>query len=193
MFEQLYTSITEHADLTDEEWEQCRHSFSPKRLRRRQFLLQEGDVCTRLAFIEKGAMFSYSINEKGSQQVLQFGFEGWWIADLYSFLTGEISKLNIEALEDSELLMIDKKNHQKLLDSIPAFNTYTRILYQNALVAHQRRIDNTLGLTAEEKYTRFMEHHPFCTNRVPQHMIASFLGISPETLSRVRRQLADGS
>src|SRR5690625_5615220 len=113
MFEKLYSSITEHADLTDEEWDQCRHSFSPKWLRRRQFLLQEGDFCTRLGFIEKGALFSYSTNEKGGQQVLQFGFEGWWIADLYSFLTNEVSKLNIEALEDSELLMIDQRSEER--------------------------------------------------------------------------------
>lgn len=156
------------------------------------FLLQQGDICTRLAYIEKGALFSYSTDEKGNQHVMQFGFEGWWIADLYSFLTNEESKLTIEVLEDCELLMIDRSKHDELLETSPAYNTYQRTLFQNAFVALQRRMDDTLGLPAEEKYTRFLKHYPFCLERVPQHLIASYIGVSQETLSRVRAHLASG-
>lgn len=193
MYEQLYKSLHLHVELTDSEWEKCKHSFIPKKMRKRMFMLQEGDICTRLAFIEKGALYSYSTDEKGTQHVMQFGFEGWWIADLYSFLTGDVSRLAIEVLEDCEILLIDKENHQDLEDTIPAFNKYNRILYQNALISLQQRIDNTLGLTAEEKYIRFLNTYPTCMDRVPQHLIASYLGISPETLSRVRGHLASGS
>lgn len=190
MFEQLYKSIHEHVSLSEEEWELCKSSFIPKRMRKRQFLLQNGDICRRLAFIEKGALYSYSLDEKGNENVIQFGFEGYWIADLYSFLTDETSTLNIEILEDAELLMIDRDQNEILMEQVPAFANYNRILFQNAFVALQRRIKNTIGLSAEEKYSRFMEDYPKTLGRVPQHMIASYLGITPETLSRVRRSLS---
>lgn len=187
MFEQLYKSIKQHTDLTEEEWEICKTKFIPKRLRKRQYLLQQDDVCRRLAFIEKGALFSYSIDEKGTQKVIQFGFEGWWIADLYSFLTNEPSTLNIEALEDCELLLIEKEEHEELIQQVPAIGNYHRILFQNAFVALQRRVEHTIGSTAEEKYRTLIEEFPHSFfNRIPQHLIASYLGITPETLSRVR-------
>lgn len=191
MFDQLYNSIHEHVTLTAEEWELCKASFIPKRMRKRQFLLQSSDVCRRLAFIEKGALYSYSLDESGHQNVIQFGFDGWWIADLYSFLTEEASELNIEVLEESELLLIDKDQNDELMKRVPAFANYNRILFQNAFVGLQRRIKNTIGLSAEEKYARFLEDHPQTKERVPQHLIASYLGMSPETLSRVRRSLSN--
>lgn len=190
MYSQLYKSIHENVALTDDEWELCKQSFSPKKMRKKQFLLQEGDVCKRIAFIEKGALYSYSTDEKGSQHVIQFGFEGWWIADLYSYFNNEPSSLNIEILEDSELLLIDRTQHERLLQEIPKYGKYTRIIFQNAFVALQRRIESALGLTAEEKYSRLIEQSPQFMNRVPLHLIASYLGVSPETLSRVRGQLA---
>lgn len=190
MYEQLYQSIHQRVSLTEEEWEQFKTNFIPKKMRKRQFLLQEGDVSSRLAFIEKGALYSYSTDKKGNQHVLQFGFEGWWISDLNSFITKEPSSLNIEVLEDAELLLLDEAQYKILLKELPGFETYLRSLFQNALVNLQRRIENTLGLTAEEKYARFLNHYPHCLNRVPQHLIASYLGVSPETLSRVRRQMA---
>ena len=190
MFEQLYKSIHENVSLSDEEWERCKVSFSPKKMRRRQFLLQEGDVCRRIAFIEKGALYSYSTDKKGNQHVIQFGFEGWWIADLYSYFNNEPSSLNIEVLEDCELLLIDRVQHEKLLQEVPEYGRYTRIIFQNAFVALQRRIENALGLTAEEKYSRLIAQNPEFINRVPLHLIASYLGVSPETLSRIRALLA---
>ncbi len=114
--------------------------------------------------------------------MIQFGFEGWWIADLYSFLTGEPSAVNIEVLEESELLMIDKDQNDILMQKIPAFSSYNRILFQNAFVALQRRIKNTIGQTAEEKYSRFVEEYPETIERVPQHLIASYLGVTPGAL-----------
>lgn len=189
MFEQLYKSIHKYVSLSDEEWEACKNSFRPRKMRKRQFLLQEGDICRQIAFIEEGALFSYSTDEKGNQHVMQFGFEGWWIADLHSFFTNTPSTLNIEVLEDSELLMIDHDNHEELLQDIPAYERYQRIIIQNAYVALQQRVENALGRTAEEKYSRLLERNPEFINRVPLHLVASYLGVSPETLSRVRGQM----
>lgn len=186
MFDQLYKSFQEHVSLSDEEWEMCKNNFRPKRMLKRQFLLQEGDVCRQLTFIEKGALYSFSVDSKGNQHVLRFAFDGWWIADLQSFFTGNPSTFNIEVLEDSELLVLDRKNHEKLLEEIPAYERYHRIIVQNAYVALQQRVENALGLTAEEKYARLIQQNPEFMNRVPLNLVASYLGVSPETLSRVR-------
>jgi CRP-like cAMP-binding protein len=116
--------------------------------------------------------------------------EGWWAGDLYSFLTTEPSVYNIEALEECELLLISKSSWDLLLEKIPAFERYFRILIQNNLIATQRRLMGSLSQSAEEKYLRLTNSFPDCLQRVPQHMIASYLGITRETLSRVRGQLA---
>src|SRR5699024_10299936 len=147
---------------------------------KRQFLLQEGDVCRQLAFVEKGALFSFSVDSKGDRHVVRFAFDGWWIADLRSFFTGNPSTLNIEILEHSELLILDKENHKKLISKIPAYERYHRIILQNALVALQTRIESALGLTAEEKYSRLLKHNPEFMNRVPLNLVASYLGLTPE-------------
>ncbi len=186
MFEKLKESIHEHVELTDEEWEMCKKSFRPKRMLKRQFLLQEGDVCRDLAFVEKGALYSYNVDSKGNQHVIRFAFEGWWMANLESFFTNTPTRLNIEVLENSELLILDKANHEKLLDELPAYERYHRIIIQNAYVALQQRVENALGQTAEEKYALLVELSPEFLNRVPLNLVASYLGVSPETLSRVR-------
>src|SRR6478672_2297667 len=182
MYEVLLKSIAEKVSSSVEELQICSSYFTPKKLRRRQYLLQEGDICNRLAFVEAGALYSYSTDNKSALHVIQFAFEGWWIADLYSFFTKEPSKLNIEALEDCELLLLSREQHERLLKDVPKYETYTRILYQNAYVALQRRIEGTLGLTAEEKYTNLLDQYPSILNRVPLHLIASYLGVTPETL-----------
>ena len=189
MFDQLIKSIQEKVPVTKEELELCKHYFTPKKLRKKQFLLQEGDVCNRMAFVEKGALCSYSTDAKGTQRVIQFAFEGWWISDLYSFFTREPSCLSIEALEDCELLLLDHEQQESLLKNVPKYETYTRMLLQNAYVALQRRIEGTIGLPAEEKYSRLLSQYSAIVNRVPQHLIASYLGVSPETLSRIRKQM----
>ncbi len=190
MFSELKKNLGQQISLTDDEFERVRRYFVPKKLRRRQFLLELGDVCTRMAFVSKGALFSYSTTEKGSINVVQFAFESWWMADLYSFFTQEPSKLTIEALEDCELLLLKADRLEPLLAEVPAVESYLRILYQNAYVALQRRMEETIGLTAEQRYTRFLERDGQLLLRVPQHLIASYLGVTPETLSRIRKQVS---
>ncbi|MDQ2720533.1 MAG: Crp/Fnr family transcriptional regulator [Bacteroidota bacterium] len=190
MFELLLQSIKERVPITEEEFNFCKTLFIPKKLRRKQYLLQEGDISKFTAFVEKGMLRTFTIDEKGNEPILQFSMEGWWVADLYSFLTNEPSLFNIEALEDCELLLITKPSWDILLEKIPAFERYFRILIQNNLIALQRRLMGNMSETAEEKYTKLIHNFPNCVQRVPQHMIASFLGITPETLSRIRSQMA---
>jgi CRP-like cAMP-binding protein len=190
MFELLHQKISETIPVTEEEFDFCKTVFQPKKLRKKRFLLGEEDVCKYIAFVEKGLLRSFVIDEKGSEHVLQFSLEGWWVSDLSSFLTGEPSKYNIEALEDCELLMISRSGWDQLLEKIPVFERFFRILIQNNLIVTQRRLIASFSDTAEEKYHKLVAHFPDILQRVPQHMIASYLGITRETLSRVRAQIA---
>jgi len=189
MFEQLFKSIGERVTLNEEEHEICKTFFTPRKLRKRQFLLQNGDICKVNAFVEKGIMRSFTVDEKGNEHIIQFAAEGWWISDLYSFLTGEISTYNIEALENCELLLLSRTASEELLSTVPKFESYQRILLQGAYIAMQRRITSSLNQTAEEKYQEILKAYPDIIQRVPQHMVASYLGITPETLSRIRKQM----
>jgi CRP-like cAMP-binding protein len=187
MFELLFQKFDEKVQLTPAEKELCKTFFQPKKLRKRQYLLQEGDPCRYVAFVEKGMLRSYSIDEKGSEHIIQFAFEGWWIADQYSFLTGEPSVYNIDALEDCELLLITRAAEEELMEKVPKVERYFRLLLQSNVIATQRRLVSSLSQPAEKRYQELVESCPTIPQRVPQHMMASFLGITPETLSRIRR------
>ena len=193
MFELLHKKINEKIYITAEEFDFCNTLFTSRKLRKKQFLLQEGEVCKYQAFVAKGMLRSYTIDEKGNEHILQFAPEGWWVADLYSFFTDEPSLFNIEGLENTELLLITRQSWELLLQKIPQFERYFRILIQNNLIATQRRLMESMSETAERKYLKFIKTYPECIQRVPQHMIASYLGITRETLSRLRRDLATGT
>lgn len=191
MHELLYKKINTLTYISDEEFDYFKSLFVPKKLRKRQYFMQEGDVCKYQAFVNKGLLRSYTVDDKGSEHILQFASEGWWMADLSSYLNNEPSFLNMDALEDAELLLLSKTSWEQAMEKIPALEHYFRIIIQNHLVATQKRLLQSLAETAEEKYNRFRKVYPECVQRVPQHMIASYLGVTRETLSRVRKQMAD--
>jgi CRP-like cAMP-binding protein len=190
MFELLLQNIQGKVSVTEEEFNFAKTLFIPKKLRKRQYLLQEGDVSRYTGFVEKGMLRTFTVDEKGNEPILQFAMEGWWAGDLYSFLTEEPSLYNIEALENCELLLITKESWEILLAKVPVFERFFRILIQNSLIALQKRLMGNMSETAEEKYTNLINNFPGCIQRIPQHMIASYLGITRETLSRIRRQIA---
>jgi CRP-like cAMP-binding protein len=189
MYELFFKSLSEKIDLTKEEFEIIKTHLTPKKIRKKQYLLQEGDICKFIAFVEKGSLKSYSIDEKGNEHIIQFALEGWTISDLYSFLTGEAATYNIDALEDSELVIINKQSHEELLDKLPKYERYIRLQITGAYVAMQRRLTSIISLPLEERYTNFTALYPQIVQRVPQHMIASYMGLTPETLSRVRKKI----
>jgi len=190
MFEQLFKHVSAKITIGEREKEVCRNLFTPASLRKKQYLLRQGDICRHLAFVEQGLLRSYAIGEKGVEHIVQFAPEGWWISDIYSYLTEEPSEYHIDALEDAQLLLLSKTAYEQLFVQAPVFERYFRILTQNSLIAYQRRVSSTLSRSAEAVYTEFLEVYPEIARRVPQHNIASYLGITPESLSRIRRQMA---
>ena len=190
MYELFFQNFNSKVELTPEEEAQIKNYLTPKKLRKKQYLLQEGDVCKTIAFIEKGALKAYSVDESGNEHIIQFGLEGWTISDLYSFLTGEPSTYNIDAIEDSELVLINKSAHEELLLKVPKYETYTRLNITGAYLAMQKRLTSIIGSPVEERYANFTALYPNIVQRVPQHMIASYMGLSPETLSRIRRRIS---
>ncbi|MET0466299.1 MAG: Crp/Fnr family transcriptional regulator [Chitinophagaceae bacterium] len=161
-----------------------------KKVRKHQYLLQEGDVWKYDAFISKGCLRTYAIDERGDEHVIGLGIENWWIGDRESLLSGNPSKFNIDAVEDSELVLFAHQNFEKLCMDIPAFGNMVSQILQRSFIASQNRIQAALSYTAEEKYRSFLEKYSVFATRIPQNMIASYLGISPETLSRVRKSVS---
>jgi CRP-like cAMP-binding protein len=161
-----------------------------KKLRKKQYLLQEGDVCKYIAFVEKGALREYSVDDTGGEHIIQFGLEGWAISDLYSFLTGEPAMYNIDAIEDAELVLVSKTAHEELLKKFPLYETFTRLNITGAYLAMQKRLTSIISSPLEERYADFTALYPDIVQRVPQHMIASYMGLTPETLSRIRKRIS---
>ena len=190
MYDLILSNVSKHIQLSDEEITFFKTVLRPRKLRKRQYLLQAGDVNQFENFVNKGCLRAYTVDADGQEHIAMFGLEGWWISDLYSFLTNSPATQNIDALEDSEIFSIEKSDLEALYDRIPKFNRFFLKLLQNAFVAHQRRILAANSQTAEEQYLDFITRYPSIEQRVPQHQIASYLGLSPETISRIRRQQA---
>jgi len=190
MFDRLREHIRQRIPLTDEELLLCTSLMVPKRIRKDSYLVQEGEHAKYLAFVTKGCLRSYAIDKKGEEHIVQFAVEGWWISDLYSFLTGKEASYFIDALEDSDVLLIDAPSYEKLCETVPKFERYFRILLQNNYIATHRRVVASISLSAEEQYLQMLQESPALVQRVAQRHIASYLGITPEALSRIRNRIA---
>lgn len=188
MFETFRKYLEDKISLTEQNFKLIESVSTIKKLRKRQYLLQEGDVCRFNAFVCKGFLRYYYVDDKGQEHILQFAPENYWTGDRESLDAEVPSKYNIDAIEDSEILLIKKNDFEMLFKTIPAFNDFVNKTIKKNVLVLQERIHVSITHTAEEKYTNFITKYPSITNRVPQHMIASYLGISAETLSRVRKQ-----
>ena len=187
MHESLIAHIKKHSTtpLTAANIEGIKKCFILKKLRKRQFLLQEGEVCKYVAFIVKGAMRKYSVDEKGAEHIVALSIENWWIGDRESLTTSTPSKLNIDAWEDTDLLVATKDDFATIAPILAISEMLRELDYRHAL-ALQKRIGANISQSAEKRYYDLVDTYPEFVNRFPQHLIASYLGVTKETLSRVR-------
>lgn len=190
MYELIRSHIARYIDLTEDEFLFFTSLLKHHKIRRKQYLLQAGDLCRYESFVIKGCLRAYSVDDKGQEHVLQFAMEGWWIGDLHSFLTSMPSVYNIDAMEDSEVLQLDKDSLDKLYKTVPKFERFFRLIIQNAFIALQQRVSGTMSEKAEDRYNEFINKYPQLEQRIPQHQVASYLGITPEFLSRIRSNKA---
>jgi CRP-like cAMP-binding protein len=188
MFESFATYLIEKGGLTDDDLERVAAVAVPKKIRKRQYLVQEGDISNHISFVAKGCFRQFRISKDGSEHILRFAIEHWWVSDFESFQSGLPSKNYIDALEDSEVLMLDKEQFDLLRQTVPRFHAMIEKLTANNFAAHQNRILSSLSETTEERYENFVKTYPQIYQRVPLHMIASFLGVTRETLSRLRQR-----
>ncbi|GAA4926611.1 Crp/Fnr family transcriptional regulator [Mucilaginibacter defluvii] len=188
MFDVLARYLTEKENFTPEDLAAVKQVAIPRRLRKRQYLLHEGTVSKYNCFVVSGCLRLFRIGDDGSEHILRFAVENWWIADYESYNFGEPAKGNVDALVDSEVLMISKADMDALCQNIPAFKRMKDLLDARCFDASQNRIFSSISQSAEERYFEFIKKHPLIHRRVPLHMIASYLGVSRETLSRVRHQ-----
>lgn len=191
MHKNLIAYINQHilSPLTNEEENMVAEIFQPKKLRKKQYFLQEGEVCKYIGFIINGALRQYSVDDKGAEHIVHLYIENYWASDRESSIMLSPSKYNIDAWEDTEILMITRAEMLDLMQKVPSLTDMIRLMDERNAIANQRRLNSTISNTAEKRYEEFVKHHPQFIQRFPQHIIASYLGITKETLSRIRKQL----
>lgn len=188
--ELILKNIARYITLDDRETALFISFVEPRTFKKRDIILKRGEVCRYSTFILNGALKSFTVDKNGDEHVINFALTDWWIADMYSLISRRPGTMTIEAIADSEVLMLLKDKQELLYEKVPKFERFFRILIEKSLVANQQRIINNLTLTAEERYEYFTKKYPFILQCAPLHSIASYLGMTPEFLSKVRRRTA---
>ena len=187
--QQLLEYITQYVQLTPDEESALLSKIKVKKFLKGQFVVQNGEICKYENFVLSGCLRSFYIDNDGLEHVIMFAVENWWTADLGSFITQKPSDLNVQCLETSELIQIHYNDLQKLYFEIPKLERFFRIIIQKAFVAAQKRIVSNFSMDATDRYIQFREQYHDIEQRVPQYMIASYLGITKEFLSKIRNKL----
>jgi CRP-like cAMP-binding protein len=188
MFEAIEAYFQRGFQLSEQDKELIHSVFTPRTIKKDEFLVREGEINKNGAFVAKGFLRSYMIDNKGKQHIIQFAPENWWISDKDALAGGKTSSLFIDAIEDSELLLLDFAGHKTLLEKLPGYAASFQQGMHKRMAAKDQRIIDTLTASAEERYQDFLKTYPTIAQRVPQHMLASYLGITPETVSRIRKK-----
>ena len=189
-FEVLREYLEARATFTDHDWAVIRVAFVHKRLHAGEFLQRAGEVTKYAAFVASGCLRNYVIDQKGKEHIVQFAPETWWLADSTSLNSRTPSIYFVDAIEDSDLLLLDGPSHLKLVDQVAGYAAAFRTGLQRHAAAKDERIVSSLSASAEERYLEFLRVYPSIAQRVPQAMLASYLGMTPETVSRIRKNLS---
>ena len=189
-FERLRAYLAARATLGSDEIDLIRRLFVPRHLEKGEVLQRAGERARHMAFVAKGCLRSYVIDERGRVHIVRFAPEDWWLVDSARFVGGEPSELFMDAIEASDLLLIDQPSHQRIVDSVPGYAAAYRLGLQRLATAKDKRIIASLSASAHDRYLDFAVQYPTLLRRVPLRMLASYLGMSPETLSRVRKRLS---
>ena len=186
----ILKNISRFIDLNQEEQDLYISLLTVKKLKKKEFLLRQGEIARYDYFTTKGCLKVYKIDENGSEHISMFAVKDWWSGDMASFITQQPANYFIQALEDSEVLQMSKENFDKLFERIPKFERFYRILYQRSLVSYIQQSDQNISLNAEERYLKFIKKYPSLIHSVSQKNIAAYLGVTPEFLSVLRKKMA---
>lgn len=187
--EKLRQHVNKVIDLTESEMTEFLSLFTEEKVSKKHFLIQPGDVVNSEFYVLKGCLKAYYLDTHGEKHIIQFAIEDWWISDFEAFFNNEPAKLYVEAIEDSVVLKLDKAILETLYIRIPKFERFFRIKTAGAFVSLRKRILSTLEKSATERYIDFCKSYPRIESRVANYHIANYLGIKPESLSRIRKQL----
>lgn len=189
IYDPLLNYISNRIKVTEQDCLLIKDAFTPKSLDKKELLFEQGEVCTTTSFILKGSMRVFYLDKKGLEHVLYFGFPDWWVSDIGSFYQHTPSVLTGQALEKTELLVSTYEKMEELFAEVPRLERLFRIISQKNLAALQQRFLSTVSETADQRYLKLLKRAPNIEQLVPQHQIASYLGILPESFSRLKRQL----
>ncbi|MEP7262978.1 MAG: Crp/Fnr family transcriptional regulator [Bacteroidota bacterium] len=182
----LLSNIAKHIELSAEEEKLFISLLDDLKIKRKQFFLREQETANQVAFVVKGCLRAYTIDENGFEHILQFAPPDWWITDMYSFISQKPGNLFIDALEDSDVYLMSRTDQLSLFNDVPKFERYFRILTEKSLVSSRQRLIDSLSYTAQQRYETFCNYYPTLINTLPQKMIASYIGVTPEFLSKMK-------
>jgi CRP-like cAMP-binding protein len=185
----ILANITKHIDLQADEAAFFISLLKEKTVKRKQHLLRENEACYNSIFVTSGCLRGYTLDKNGYEHILQFAPPGWWIADMYSMLTRQPGELYIEALEDTEVLLLHIDDRNRLMQEVPKFERFFRIILENSLITFRQRLMENLGLPALERYLLFCKRYPTLIERLPQKQVAAYIGVTPEFLSKMRAEM----
>jgi CRP-like cAMP-binding protein len=187
LHDMILKNISKHVSLDSDEVSYFISLLKEKRVSKKSMILKEEQICKEISFVQSGALRAFYMDKTGRESTIMFAIEDWWVTDMYCFINEQPAMLNIEAIEESVVVQLQKKELDELYVKAPKFERFFRILMQNAYVREQLRIIQTLSLSAEERYDIFLKKYPQVSKQVTQKQIASYLGITPEFLSMIKR------
>lgn len=185
---QIFSNIQRHVSLNTPEKLQLITALTAKYVHKKERILEQGNICKKLYFVEYGSLRAFNLRANGKESTIMFAVRDWWITDMDCFINQKPAQLSIEALEPCKVIVLDYHALDRLYHEIPKLERFFRILFQNAYIREQRRALQSISLTTEERYRQFIANYPAIVEKVTQQQIASYLGVTPEFLSTVKRK-----